>query len=344
MTRELLILLQFGGDPDHVVIGGASAGAGSISYHLTAYGGRNQGLFAGAIAESNAWLTQNTIASSEPAFQNFTEQMGCASATGVMTCLRSVDIEKIQTYINESTGTQGPTIDGTIWTDTQYNLWNDGKIARVPIVFGNTNDEGNLFAPNLSTRAELVPFIQSLLPNLTDAQYQQIADEYPLMAPFPEHAAWFPSAASFAADDVFICPTRKLLTSYARYVSPSKVWNYRFAVVDEIAQAAGLGTPHTFETFAVWGPGNADSLRSDFDGAGISFSTYNAPVVSVVQDYWISFVKTLDPNTFRAATAPIWKPFGSGFGKRIRLKTNDTAMEAVPRSQVARCDVWDGLQ
>ena len=302
------------------------------------------GLFAGAIAESNAWLTQNTVASSELDFQNFTVQMGCAGVTSVMTCLRSIDIGKIQTYINESIGTTGPTIDGTIWTDTQYNLWNDGKIVRVPIIFGNTNNEGNLFAPNLSTRATFVAFVQSELPNLTDAQYQQVIDEYPLMAPFAKHASWFPSTASMLADAVFMCPTRALLTSYARYVSSTKVWSYRFAVVDEIAQAAGLGTPHTFETFAVWGPGNADSLISDFDGAGISFSTYNAPMVPIVQGYWISFVKSLDPNTFRAATAPAWEPFGCGVGDRIRLRTNDTGMETVPESQITRCNVWNTLQ
>jgi carboxylesterase type B len=43
---------QFGGDPNHVVIHGDSAGAGSVAHHLTAYDGRDMNLFVGAVAES----------------------------------------------------------------------------------------------------------------------------------------------------------------------------------------------------------------------------------------------------------------------------------------------------
>ena len=67
-------------------------------------------------------------------------------------------------------------------------------------------------------------------------------------------------------------------------------------------------------------------------------------------DYWISFILTLDPNTYKNPAAPTWNSWyaknsqygGSGL-QRLKIQTNATEMEAVPSAQLSRCDLWKSL-
>lgn len=122
---------QFGGDPNHVVIHGASAGAGSVAYHLAAYGGRNDGLFVGAVAESPFWPAQRNSSESEAQFSQFIEAVGCST----ISCLRSANITAIQkaqatsidltdpTRTTPSSWEFGPVVDGAFIQDRLYPLF-----------------------------------------------------------------------------------------------------------------------------------------------------------------------------------------------------------------------------
>lgn len=60
--------------------------------------------------------------------------------------------------------------------------------------------------------------------------------------------------------------------------------------------------PHVSEKPAIFGPGN------DGECVDCSYSAYNSSIVPVVMNYWISFMRSLDPNTHRDPTAPEWQP------------------------------------
>lgn len=72
-----LTFIKFGGNPNHVVLGGDSAGAGSIDLHLSAYGGRNDNLFHATAAESQSFGAQFTVEGSQYQYDALIERVGC---------------------------------------------------------------------------------------------------------------------------------------------------------------------------------------------------------------------------------------------------------------------------
>ncbi|KAJ5931129.1 hypothetical protein N7466_006622 [Penicillium verhagenii] len=350
--RKLLSWVQqnihlFGGNPDHVVIHGDSAGAGSVAHHITAYGGRDMKLFAGAVAESNFWPTQRTVAEMEFQYTRFAQDVGCDTSESVLSCLRAVDIQTIQDYDVDEPFPGGssspaplwyflPVVDGDLVPDILYNLFESGKVVHVPVMVSDDTNEGTAFAVNATSAAEVAQFMKNNYPGLTEDQLDTINQEYPLTTALPKHAAYFPSAAGAYGDSTFTCPGNFMSASMARFVSSDQVWNYRCNILDPTDIADGLGVPHVFEMPAVFGLGETNEASS-------SFATTNADIVPVIMDYYLSFVKALNPNIFRNDNAPVWNSWGTGTGERLRLQTNSTAMEEVPQTQVELCAMWQKL-
>ncbi|KAH6666303.1 triacylglycerol lipase-like protein [Halenospora varia] len=340
-------IAQFGGDPDHVVIHGASAGAGSVALHLTAYGGRDDKLFVGGIGESVFFPTQPRVSDLEWQFERYVSAAGCAGAYDEMACLRSKDIAVLQPaniaspYPGKITSPRfywTPTVDGDFLQDYPYRLIEQGKFVRLPIMFGDDTDEGTAFAVNAASPADISTFFQNNFPNLTNADTDAINTKYPLMAALPLHEAYFPSAAAAYGESTFTCPGNYISQTFSS-ANGHKVWNYRYNVLQDNNIANGNGVPHTFESPAIFGLGNArDSLTS-------SYSTYNSAIIPVVMNYWISFVRELTPNRYKYASAPHWESFGDGKdgGRRLVLQTNATRMEVIPEDQADRCEFWRGL-
>jgi acetylcholinesterase len=180
-------------------------------------------------------------------------------------------------------------------------------------------------------------------PHLTSADTDAINSQYPLMPALPGHAAYFPSAAAAYGETTFTCVGNFISKTYAKSCSPSKVWNYRYNVQMDGYIAAGLGVPHTIDSEAIFGVGNVnDNANAE---AQTGYTTYNAEIIPVVMNYYISFIRHLDPNKYKYEGAPIWESFGNGKngGKRLMFQTNATAMEVIPQDQEARCEFWKEL-
>ena len=179
-------------------------------------------------------------------------------------------------------------------------------------------------------------------PLLTEENLRDIAKLYPenVVPPFPFHPyAWYPAAELAYGESTFTCPGISISKAFAQHVSPQKSWNYHYNVTGDETDL-GMGVQHVAEKVPIFGVGNIRGCRP-LDQC--SYALYNAPMVPIVQNYWISFVRTLNPNTFKDDTAPIWEPLGSNKNARLKFQLHDMEMETIPEQQQARCDLWKSL-
>ncbi|POS79853.1 carboxylesterase [Diaporthe helianthi] len=346
-------IAKFGGDPDHVVIHGASAGAGSVAIHLTAYDGEDKGLFVGAVPQSPFWPTQRNLSELEFQYNRFVADTGCANATNALACLRSADLATIQTAgvtLPWEEGSDEPlpvwywlpvtTGPGTLVPANLYDSFQAGKFIKVPLMIGDDTDEGTVFAYDAATPEDVARFFKNNYPLLDQSALDKINDAYPLTDPLPMHGAYFPSAAAAYGDSTFTCPGNTMAETMSKFYEAGKVWNYRYNVADPGNTAIGYGVLHTFESAAIFGPGYTGGAAAD------SYYTTNANIVPVVMNYYISFVRALDPNVYRYPGTPVWETWGDaegGKGFRLKFETNDTVMEEVPQQLVDRCALWKEL-
>ena len=305
------------------------------------------------------WPTLRRISEQEWLYERFVNETGCSAADNALSCLQSLSIESIQASNQVSPFPGGsssplpvsvwlPVIDHDLIPDQLYTLFEQGRFIRVPILVGDDTNEGTYFTPNLTSAGQVKTFMNNNYPGLTLGQLDAIISAYPLnsLQPLlPAHAPYYSVGSAAYGDSTFSCPGNTIAAAMTQYMGVNHVWNYRYNVIDPDNIAAGLGVPHAFETEAIFGVGETGAS----DWASYHPGGINANVVPLTMDYWISFIRSLDPNTYREAGSPYWENWGSsspitGLGaKRLKIQTNETAMESVPNDMIERCGLWKEL-
>ena len=355
---------HFGGNPGHVVLSGDSAGAASINLQLTAYGGRDDGLFHASVAESQSFATMLTVAESQFTYDNMVIRTGCASSKDTLACLRSLSADDIQRanyntpfpggsnapkyskffhtirdlelQTDATISVYGPTLDNDFVQEYTYAAYARGNFVRLPAIYGDVTNEGSKFTPNTTASyAEGNTFIKDQYPFITTAQLGKINSLYPIeeYPVFPETGRAWRQISTVYGDMRNTCPGFFINEVYARFGVPA--WNYHWDVKDPEAEISGIGVEHTVEKFAIWGPEYIPKSPESYLPGGV-----NAAISPVVQGYWTSFIRAMDPNVYRKDGTPEWEAWTSGCGqgwRSLKFQTNNTGMESVSEKQRGKC-------
>ncbi|KAN0139660.1 Alpha/Beta hydrolase fold [Lactarius tabidus] len=280
-------ICEFGGDPDKVTIWGESAGAISVSLQMLANGGNPEGLFRAAFMQSGSPTPVGDLTNGQPYYDFLVQQTNCSGSSDTLECLRTVPYEELIAAINLTPSLFSfqslslawqPYADGIFLEDNPQKLVQQGKVAQVPFVSGECDDEGTLFSlsqTNVTTDAELHAYLtEFFLINVTNDDVDKVLALYPQDvtqgSPFdtgtqnaltPE----FKRIAAILGDLIFQAPRRWLLDNVS---GKQNTWSY---LNKRLKSLPILGSAHASDIPIIYG------------GQDLT-------------NYLIHFVTNLDPN------------------------------------------------
>lgn len=213
-------IASFGGDKSQVMIFGESAGAGSMTCHLTMK--KSFGTYSRVVAESGAfapWVMQ-PMSHAQASYESFVSTAGCALTD--MACLQALTLDEIHSAYkaipsvagDTFTGDMfifGPTVDGV---EATTHAWiaasqKDG-VNNVPVMFGTNRDEGSMFCDlnKDATLDELTAYWDSF--GLSSDQQTQLAQIYLTDKTYPDKPAdatnnWWAGQRALG-DEAMSCP------------------------------------------------------------------------------------------------------------------------------------------
>ena len=313
-------IARFGGDPAAITLAGSSAGGIDITALMTSP--LTKGRFARAIIESGP--ARNALG--DPLPRDEAERRGSAHAAtwsvapgAVLRELRAISMKTILdaqpprpvAHLNLS-------VDGYVVPATPALVFASGRQHAVPVIMGSAARD---FTPGAPPPTGLTALINERYGPLAGRARQLYASDDPLYGT-PE--------VQWATDVGFRCGTILQLVEHVKAGHPA--FEFEFArLVDPPIQPGGnihgLNGTYVLGTLATRGEGTKL--------APMTVTQADTRLSDVMQQYWVNFIRTGDPNGPRLST---WPGFREPERSYVQLaEAGVTVKQGLRRSQ---CEVY----
>jgi carboxylesterase type B len=330
-------IAAFGGNADKVMIFGESAGAGSMTMHLTLK--KSFGLYSRVILESGAFAQWNMqpMAHAQSYYDAFISFVDCTADD--MACLQALSLDEIHTAYNAVAGDvitsdpylSGPTIDGVEATVHPWVAAANGDVNRVPVLFGTNRDEGSMFC-DLQEDATLDDLHDYWTTFDVNAADQDVLDEvylndktYPDLNGATEN--WWAGMRSLG-DNAMSCPA-----NYAaeQLHSQQPMYQYFFQHVSNYANG--------HEGLVIHG----SELPFVLHLKNIFFNIKDRKMSDIMSSYWINFMlsESGDPNEHHVGSKylPDWPQYTDTNPSVLNIIDYDN-IKPVQSLKKTECDFW----
>jgi len=326
-------IAEFGGDPNNVTIFGESAGGVSVHSLLTIPAAK--GLFQKAIIESGGGrdgvLTGRPIhkenadanypVSAATIGINFAKRFNIEGTdAAALAKLRTLSAAEIVDDGQETAGQggpatySGPILDGKLVVETAESAYKAGRQPRVPLIIGSNSAEVPAGFVNASSKEDLV------------SQFGSVKDEFTAAYDADGNSEFAKMLTIVNTDKVWAEPAR--FTARAFVVKGAPAYLYLFSYVPvSLQERMKYGASHGSEIPYVF-----DNLT---ERNGFTVAPKDKEVAKMMNNYWVNFAKTGDPN---GNGLPKWPVYDEKKNEVFEFRQDGSAGSG-PDVRKARLDV-----